>query len=311
MNRCRIDRDRRTLTVVANDAFTSQPFTPASVRAIYDALRDRLPAPYKKYRIARGQPQRQSHRGAHPQPAARPRRRRGTPVGPRALRGQRLGHQHVAPLRARPGPRGLPPGLVGQPWPILQRRGVGMATPVPVRHDGGPLHADHRRPLSHSHARKTPAPSSSRPANATGRRREAVVRQRHPQRRGHLPGDRARRRGMAAHAALRLRPRPLRLARRREPLHAGKRRDKSAPHGARDRLATATWTPRLPRCGRYAVYVSYTTLPCERERRPLRRLPPRRTDALPRQTNAWAAARGSTSARSTSARAKAGRTASS
>ena len=52
MNRCRIDRDRRTLTVVANDAFTSQPFTPASVRAIYDALRDRLPAPYKKYRIA-------------------------------------------------------------------------------------------------------------------------------------------------------------------------------------------------------------------------------------------------------------------
>ena len=45
-----------------------------------------------------------------------------------------------------------------------------------------------------------------------------------------------------------------------QPFRTGTAR-KIASVSRRTRLATATWTPRLPRTGRYAVYVSYATVP--------------------------------------------------
>lgn len=47
----RIDENARTLTVFANEPFTSQTFTPETVRRIYKELSLRLPQPYNTYRI--------------------------------------------------------------------------------------------------------------------------------------------------------------------------------------------------------------------------------------------------------------------
>ena len=48
---CRVDEAGRTLRVYANESFCSQPFTPAVVRAVYKELSRRLPAPYNTYRL--------------------------------------------------------------------------------------------------------------------------------------------------------------------------------------------------------------------------------------------------------------------
>lgn len=49
---CRVDAAGRTLRVYANEAFCAQPFTPQSVRSIYKELSRCLPAPYNTYRLA-------------------------------------------------------------------------------------------------------------------------------------------------------------------------------------------------------------------------------------------------------------------
>lgn len=47
----RVDDEARTVSVYANEAFASQPFTPAGVRAIVRDLGRRLPPPYDTYRL--------------------------------------------------------------------------------------------------------------------------------------------------------------------------------------------------------------------------------------------------------------------
>ena len=48
----RADESAHELYVYANEPFCSQPFTPQSVRTIYDDIQHRLPAPYNTYRLS-------------------------------------------------------------------------------------------------------------------------------------------------------------------------------------------------------------------------------------------------------------------
>ena len=41
----------KTLTIIVNDVFAAQEFTPKEVDRIYRKIRSRLPRPYKKYTI--------------------------------------------------------------------------------------------------------------------------------------------------------------------------------------------------------------------------------------------------------------------
>lgn len=259
MNRCRIDRDRRTLTVVANDAFTSQPFTPASVRAIYDALRDRLPAPYKKYRIA------VVSRSGKAIEELIPNQLRGRDADEERLWG-RVRYEGNAWVTNTSRPYVPDRGLEGchlalwashgryyngEEWewqrpylfgttedlftqtivvpfliPMLENAGAVVFTPRERDWQTAEAVVDNDiRSEEGTYLESAPAGEGWQPTPRSGFA---------PVRSVWLDGE--------------------------NPFMQGTSRQISATR-RKDRLATATWTPRLPRCGRYAVYVSYTTLP--------------------------------------------------
>ena len=259
MNRCRIDRDRRTLTVVANDAFTSQPFTPASVRAIYDALRDRLPAPYKKYRIA------VVSRSGKAIEELIPNQLRGRDADEERLWG-RVRYEGNAWVTNTSRPYVPDRGLEGchlalwashgryyngEEWewqrpylfgttedlftqtivvpfliPMLENAGAVVFTPRERDWQTAEAVVDNDiRSEEGTYLETAPAGEGWQPTPRSGFA---------PVRSVWLDGE--------------------------NPFMQGTSRQISATR-RKDRLATATWTPRLPRCGRYAVYVSYTTLP--------------------------------------------------
>lgn len=55
-DRCRLDRvtvdnDAKQINLFANEVFAAQPFTPENVKAIYDTVKNRLPASYRSYNV--------------------------------------------------------------------------------------------------------------------------------------------------------------------------------------------------------------------------------------------------------------------
>lgn len=260
MDSCRVDDEHGIVFVYANEPFCSQPFTPSSVTSICRDIARRLPQPYNTYRVE-------------------VRTKKGVSI------------EELIPnmLRGTDGDRSRLWGDIdfqGNPWVTNLSRPYTIPRGLTYRHLM--INASHgryyrvggwrwQRPYTFCTTEDLftqsivfpfliPMLENAGAVVATGRERdtqtaEAVVDNDGPSRQGgytETSQDDAAWRTVADSCGFAM-PTAL-LVDSVMPFACGTAREVTTV-SRRSRLATATWTPRIPRTGQYAVYVSYTTRP--------------------------------------------------
>lgn len=247
-----------TVTVFANEAFASQPFTPQSVRKIYAGLQRIIPAPYNAYRLS------VLSKGSQPIEDLIPNILREGNEDESRLWGE-IDHRGNPWVRNLSLPYRVTAGLQGRHlfiWPshgrYFKENGWRWQRPC--------LYCTTEDLFTQSFVFPFLFPMLERAGAVVGCPRErdwqtaeAVVDNDRPDRQGsyseteqedgHWSGS-AEGDGFAPPSSL--------LNDSTFPFRTGTWRSVPAVN-RKSRLATATWQPQIPRAGRYAVYVSYAT----------------------------------------------------
>lgn len=260
MDSCRVDDEHGIVFVYANEPFCSQPFTPSSVTSICRDIARRLPQPYNTYRVE-------------------VRNKKGVSI------------EELIPnmLRGTDGDRSRLWGdidFTGNAWVTNLSRPYTIPRGLTHRHLM--INASHgryyrvggwrwQRPYTFCTTEDLftqsivfpyliPMLENAGAVVATGRERdtqtaEALIDNDNPTRQGtyaETSQDDATWRTVTDSCGFAM-PTAL-LVDSIQPFTCGTAREVPAV-SRRSRLATATWTPRIPRAGQYAVYVSYSTRP--------------------------------------------------
>lgn len=256
----RLDEQRREVRVYANESFCSQPFTPQSVKAIYDALQRTLPAPYNAYRLAI------YAQGRLPIEELIPNLLREDNIDASRLWGT-TDYQGLPWVRNTSLPYQVTRGLQGRHlfiWPSHGRyyKGNSWQWQRPY------LYCTTEDLFTQSFALPFLFPMLERagaivcsPRERDYQTHEAVIDNDQPDRQGaysETAGSDARWQSSRPGEGFAM-PSGL-LNDTIHPFSLGTWRSATAVN-RRTQLAAATWAPRIPRAGRYAVYVSYATRP--------------------------------------------------
>ncbi len=256
---CRVDEPGRTITLTVNDAFASQPFTPESVRAIYASLRKRLPAGYGDYRIVVCDKRGRTIDGLIPNPLREDGPDRSRLWGDIRNKGNAWVTNLSRPYVPDRGLEGHHLSLWashgryfdGKQWewqrPYLFCTTEDLFTQtivvpylIPMLENAGAV--------------------VFTPRERDWQQAEAVVDNDYPGDEGSYVETASSEAFWQDTPTASFAPLKAAWENGENPFRQGTSRQvpTTSHHG---RTATATWTPRLPRAGRYAVYVSYATLP--------------------------------------------------
>lgn len=258
---CMLDEEGHTLTVRANEPFCSQPFTPASVRRIYKELQRALPEPYNTYRLTVISPKGVAIEDLVPNIL------REDDVDASRLWGT-TDYDGTPWVTNLSRPFRVTKGLDGRHLFLWASHGRYYKNGVDWSWQRPRLFCTTEDLLTQSfvHPYLFPMLESAGAIVYTPRERdsqtaEAVVDNDSTCRQGiytETATGKARWSSSADSAGFA----PIRglMFQGRLPFREGTYRIAQTEHG-RNATATAMWTPRIPRAGRYAVYVSYATLP--------------------------------------------------
>lgn len=259
----RADDARRTLYVYAGEAFCAQPFTPAVVQRVYKELPPRLPQPYNAYRlVVMGRDGREiaeyvpNHLRGDGQDASRlwgDRTYRGNPWTTRLSRPYRIGQglegRHLM-VNASHGRyykygswRWQRPYLFCTTEDLLTQSFVYPYLIPALERAGAVVYTSRERDPQVACA----IVDNDTPSDMSGHRYEEQAQEGEAWTTVEAPG-----RGFAV-------PGPV-MSDSINPFRLGTARSITATT-RRSRLSSVTWTPRLDTAGRYAVYVSYATVP--------------------------------------------------